>query len=105
MSDEQFSELMLKMNMHNGHMNYMDFILNFGDPRHPDASQGVVEHLKNHRVNPIRGDEYGMSVAEVETKLHQKLRENFTVSMKISTIFNFITIKKNYDFSFYKLYF
>jgi len=31
-------------------------------------------------VNPIRGDEIGMTVEEVEKKLASKLRENFAVS-------------------------
>ena len=33
----------------------------------------------NHRVNPIRGDEFSMSAEQVEDRLRQKLRENFEV--------------------------
>uniref|UniRef100_A0A2C9KUP1 EF-hand domain-containing protein n=1 Tax=Biomphalaria glabrata TaxID=6526 RepID=A0A2C9KUP1_BIOGL len=78
MADDQFAQLMSKLNIHNGHMQYIDFIMNFGDPRHPDASPGITPHVSNHRVNAIRGDEHSMTVEEVEIKLRQKLRENFT---------------------------
>ncbi|CAL1541366.1 unnamed protein product [Lymnaea stagnalis] len=78
MSDEQFSELMAKLKMHNGHMKYMDFIMNFGDPRQLDPSPTIFEHPGNHKVNPIRGLEYGMTAVDIEAKLRQKLRENFT---------------------------
>ena len=81
MSNEQFQELMARLNVTNGHMQYMDFIMNFGDPR-PDSLDGPlggVVHPANHKVNPIRGDEHGMTALEVESKLRQKLRENFTV--------------------------
>lgn len=80
MSDEQYKELMAKLNLSNGHMQYMDFIMNFGDPRHSEQF-GVTSHLDNHKVNPIRGDERTMTALEVESKLRQKLRENFTVSL------------------------
>lgn len=80
MSDDQFNELMAKLNCQNGHMKYMDFIMNFGDPRHDGKTEGVVKHRDNHHVNPIRGDERIMTAMEVESKLRQKLRENFTVS-------------------------
>ncbi|RUS70512.1 hypothetical protein EGW08_021724 [Elysia chlorotica] len=80
MSNEQFQELMARLNVTNGHMQYMDFIMNFGDPRPEslDGPLGGVAHPANHKVNPIRGDEHGMTALEVESKLRQKLRENFT---------------------------
>ncbi|KAH9512262.1 hypothetical protein Btru_041326 [Bulinus truncatus] len=78
MADDQFSQLMSRLNVHNGRMQYMDFILNFGDPRHSDPPPDITEHMSNHRVNAIRGDEHRMTLEEVETKLRQKLRENFT---------------------------
>ena len=70
---------MARLNVTNGHMQYMDFIMNFGDPR-PETVEGPlggVVHPANHKVNPIRGDEHGMTALEVESKLRQKLRENF----------------------------
>lgn len=80
MSNEQFQELMARLNVTNGHMQYMDFIMNFGDPRLEsiDGPLGGMVHPANHKVNPIRGDEHGMTALEVESKLRQKLRENFT---------------------------
>lgn len=75
MIDEQYEELMSRLHLHNGHMEYMDFILNFGDPRPPDQMNLI--HKGNHRVNAIRGDKFGMTVEEVEVKLRAKLCENF----------------------------
>ncbi|XP_070189620.1 EF-hand calcium-binding domain-containing protein 6-like [Littorina saxatilis] len=75
MTDQQYEELMSRLHLHNGHMEYMDFVLNFGDPRPTDASNLIRNG--NHRVNPIRGDQFGMTAEEVENKLRSKLRENF----------------------------
>ncbi|XP_076466442.1 EF-hand calcium-binding domain-containing protein 6-like [Babylonia areolata] len=75
-TDEQFEELMSRLHLHNGHMEYIDFVLNFGDPRPPDSSSLI--RSGNHHVNPIRGDQFGMTVDEVEVKLRTKLRENFS---------------------------
>ncbi|KAK7503096.1 hypothetical protein BaRGS_00005722 [Batillaria attramentaria] len=76
MTDEQYEELMSRLHLHNGHMEYMDFILNFGDPRPPDST--TLIRTGNHHVNPIRGDQFGMTVEEAENKLRGKLRENFS---------------------------
>lgn len=75
MADEQYEELMSRLHLHNGHMEYMDFVLNFGDPRPSDSS--TLIRKGNHRVNPIRGDQFGLTAEEVEVKLRAKLRENF----------------------------
>ena len=79
-TDSQFDELMSRLHFHNGHMEYIDFVLNFGDPRPPDSNS--VVRPGNHRVNAIRGDQYGMTAEEVEVKLRAKLRENFSVSLQ-----------------------
>lgn len=79
MTDEQFEELMSRLHLHNGHMHYMDFVLNFEDPRSLGESQLIRKG--NHKVNPIRGDQFGMTAEEVEGKLKAKLRENFAVSL------------------------
>ena len=79
MSDDQFLELMSRLNMTNGHMQYMDFIMNFGDPRPSETAGAGFDHRENHRVNAIRGDERTMTATEVEGRLRQKLRENFAV--------------------------
>lgn len=78
MTDENFKELTTKLGFTNGHMLYSDFVVAFEDPRIGGPTEDV-ERENNFRVNPIRG-EYGMSAEEVEKKLRQKLRENFTVS-------------------------
>ena len=78
MSDPQFKELCGRLQFHNGHMKYMDFVTNFEDLR-VGGPPGDLNKVSNHRVNPIRGDEYGMSALEVESKLRNKLRENFEV--------------------------
>ena len=80
LTDDQYEELMSRLHLHNGHMEYIDFVLNFGDPRPPDASS--VVRTGNHHVNAIRGDQYGMTADEVEAKLRAKLRENFAVSLQ-----------------------
>ena len=38
-----------------------------------------LQKVNNHRVNGIRGDEFGLSALEVESRLRNKLRENFEV--------------------------
>ncbi|XP_053398276.1 EF-hand calcium-binding domain-containing protein 6-like [Mercenaria mercenaria] len=77
MSDEQFNILVSKLNFNeSGQMQYSDFISNFNDPRHGGPGEEIIRS-GNHRVNPIRGDQFGMSIEEVERKLASKLRENF----------------------------
>lgn len=77
MSDEQFNILVSKLNFNErGQMQYSDFVLNFNDPRHSGPGEDIIRS-GNHRVNPIRGDQFGMSIEEVERKLSSKLRENF----------------------------
>lgn len=76
MSDEHFQELTKQLGFENGSLSYTDFIQAFEDPR----GQGPGEDIQrsgNHRVNPIRGDEEGMTAEQVEAKLRNKLRENF----------------------------
>ena len=79
MSDPQFKELCGALRFHRGSMLYTDFVANFEDLREGGPSESLSK-VPNHRVNPIRGDEYGMSAIEVESKLRNKLRENFEVS-------------------------
>ena len=80
MSDEQFNILVSKLNFNaRGQMQYSDFVANFYDPRHGGPGE-EIQRSGNHRVNPIRGDQFGMSIEEVEEKLRSKLRENFAVS-------------------------
>ncbi|XP_046566155.1 EF-hand calcium-binding domain-containing protein 6-like [Haliotis rubra] len=76
MTDEQFNVLVSKLDFHGGFMSYSDFLASFDDPRPGGAGQDMMR-TDNHHVNPIRGDEYGMSALEVESKLRAKLRENF----------------------------
>lgn len=75
-NDEQFKELCASLNFTNGHMTYMNFVENFNDLRIGGPATELFK-ANNHRVNAIRGDEYGMSAIEVESKLRNKLRENF----------------------------
>ena len=82
MSDEQFNILVSKLNFNErGQMQYTDFISNFNDPRHGGPGEEIVRS-GNHRVNAIRGDQFGMTIEEVEKKLASKLRENFAVSIE-----------------------
>ncbi|XP_069133814.1 EF-hand calcium-binding domain-containing protein 6-like isoform X1 [Argopecten irradians] len=76
MADEHFQDLVSKIGFHNGSMLYSDFVLAFEDPRIFGPGDDV-QRSGNHHVNPIRGDEFGMSADEVERKLLSKLRENF----------------------------
>ncbi|XP_023929939.1 EF-hand calcium-binding domain-containing protein 6 [Lingula anatina] len=76
MSDECFKNLTEKLGFYKGHLSYTDFVMAFEDPRIGDASPGNV-HQPNHRVNPIRGDEVGMTAEQVEAKFLGKLKENF----------------------------
>ena len=49
----------------------------------PHCFPGPSEELRkasNHIVYKIRGDEFGLTAIEVESKLRSKLRENFEVS-------------------------
>ncbi|KAK3098848.1 hypothetical protein FSP39_023679 [Pinctada imbricata] len=77
MSDESFNELTGRLGFQNGHMMYSDFVAAFEDPR-VQGPGDEVQRSGNHRVNPIRGDEFGMTADQVETKLRNKLRENFS---------------------------
>ena len=79
MTDEQFNVLVSKLDFNSGFMNYYDFIASFSDPQSTGLGE-EIERMGNHRVNPIHGDEFGMSALEVEAKLKAKLRENFAVS-------------------------
>ncbi|KAL4233424.1 EF-hand calcium-binding domain-containing protein 6 [Mactra antiquata] len=77
MCDEQFNILVSKLNFdERGRMQYTDFVTNFYDSRHGGPGEDI-QRSGNHRVNPIRGDQFGMSMEEVERKLASKLRENF----------------------------
>ncbi len=78
MSDGTFQELCSRLSFHNGCMTYMDFVTNFEDPRLWGPPTQLLK-ISNHRVNPIRGDEIGMTAQEVTRKLRSKLRENFEV--------------------------
>nr|XP_022292188.1 EF-hand calcium-binding domain-containing protein 6-like isoform X2 [Crassostrea virginica] len=76
MTDEQFKELVERVGFINGYLQYSDFVMAFEDPRAQGPGDEILR-VGNHRVNPIRGDEWGMTADEVEAKLHSKLRENF----------------------------
>ena len=59
---------------------------------------GPAEQLQkgsNHHVNPIRGDEHGLTAIEVEAKLRSKLRHNFEVCRR--TPFKFVIFFKKYE--------
>lgn len=82
MTDDQFKELTERVGFMNGYMNYSDFVMAFEDPRAQGPGDEILR-VGNHRVNPIRGDEWGMTADEVEAKLRSKLRENFAVSVQV----------------------
>lgn len=79
MTDDQFKQLTAKLNFQNNFMNYNDFVTSFEDATGSSTGSQEVVRRGNHHVNPIRGDEYGMTALEAESKLRSKLRENFTV--------------------------
>ncbi|OWF48504.1 EF-hand calcium-binding domain-containing protein 6 [Mizuhopecten yessoensis] len=76
MADDHFQDLVSQIGFRNGSMMYSDFVQAFEDPRNHGPGDDV-QRSGNHHVNPIRGDEYGMSADEVEKRLLGKLRENF----------------------------
>ena len=51
-----------------------------------------LQKVNNHRVNTIRGDEYGLSALEVESRLRNKLRENFEVSSILSLTLSLLAL-------------
>ena len=63
-------------------MTYSDFVANFEDSRLAGPAVDL-DKSPNHKVNAIRGDEYGMSAIEVESKLRNKLRESFEVGFQV----------------------
>ena len=79
MSDENFQDLTQKVGFKNGSMQYTDFVTAFEDPRIFGLAD-EIQRTGNHHVNPIRGDEVGMTADQVEQKMLSKLRENFGVS-------------------------
>ena len=81
MPDAQFKDLCKRLQFHHGHMKYLDFVANFEDLR--EGGDSELTKVNNHHVNPIRGDEYGFSALEAESKLRNKLRENFEVGRNI----------------------
>ncbi len=82
MTDEQFRELCSQLTFHKGYMTYTDFVSSFEDIRVGGPSE-QLQKASNHKVYEIRGLEYGMTALEVESKLRNKLRENFEVSLTI----------------------
>lgn len=40
---------------------------------------GDIERRPNHRWNAVRGDEFGLNAQTLERRVHDKIRENFTV--------------------------
>ena len=78
--DQEFDHLCSHLAFQNGKMSYTDFLVNFEDLRIGEKEPDL-EKPPNHHFNAVRGDEYGMTAEEVEEKLHQKLRENFEVSL------------------------
>ncbi|XP_074648584.1 EF-hand calcium-binding domain-containing protein 6-like [Tubulanus polymorphus] len=76
-TNEQFKSLSEKLGFVNGFLTYSDFITSFEDPR-PNGPGEFKLRSDNHHVNPIRGDEWGMTAEEALLKLQNKLRENFS---------------------------
>ncbi|ESO84984.1 hypothetical protein LOTGIDRAFT_236027 [Lottia gigantea] len=74
MSDEQFQELVTKLQFSDGFMSYKNFINNF---ENRNGQEVDIIRTGNHHVNPIRGDEFGFKAQEVENRLRTKLRDNF----------------------------
>ena len=101
LSDEQFNILVTKLSFNNkGHMHYTDFVNSFDDPRVGGPGEDI-QRSGNHRVNPIKGDQWGMTIDEVEKKLASKLRENFAVS--IFLVEHYFFLKIHTHFFYFKL--
>ena len=81
LTDAQFSELCSRLQFVSGHMTYAQFVENFEDPRLGGSTE-TLHKVSNHRVNAIRGDEYGLDADTVERKLSNKLRDNFQVDIR-----------------------
>lgn len=92
MKDDQFEELMTYLGFGNDHksLNYLDFLTYFDDVRDAPRPQPDILRRPNHRVNAIRGDEFGMSADRLEERLRAKLRENFAVCFGFGYSFRFV---------------
>jgi Ca2+-binding EF-hand superfamily protein len=75
LSDDQFNRLCVELSFNKGYMRYVDFLHSFD--QHCLWTPMSNSRPSNHRVNEIRGDEFGLSAEEVEARLRDKLRENF----------------------------
>ncbi|KAK6168917.1 hypothetical protein SNE40_020073 [Patella caerulea] len=97
MKDDQFEELVTKLDFNKGFMTYENFISNF---ENRNSQYEDIVRTGNHHVNPIRGDEFGSNALEVESKLRTKLRDNFTdlrsAFYKFDDDHNGILTKKNF---------
>lgn len=81
-SDDDFSKLCSHLSFINGHMTYTNFLLSFEDSRPNGRSKELIKQ-PNHKFNEIRGDKFNFSAEEIESRLRQKLRENFQVPILI----------------------
>lgn len=86
-NDDDFTKLCSHLSFINGHMTYTNFLLNFEDFRPNGPSKELVKQ-PNHRFNEIRGVKFNFSAEELESRLRQKLRENFEVPVNIAVYEN-----------------
>ena len=78
-TDEKFKEVCSQLAFQGNHMSYSDFVASFEDPRLCGPAEQMVKS-PNHKCNEIKGDDRLMTAIEVESRLRNKLRENFEVS-------------------------
>lgn len=76
LSDENFAQLTQELEFGREGLDYMRFVKHF-EGRDSELNPSYLP-MQNHKYNPVRGDEYGMSAQAVENKLRSKIRENFT---------------------------
>ncbi|PAA51914.1 hypothetical protein BOX15_Mlig003760g1 [Macrostomum lignano] len=76
LSDENFSQLTRELEFGREGLDYMRFVKHF-EGRDSELNPSYLP-MQNHKYNPVRGDEFGMSAPAVENKLRSKIRENFT---------------------------
>ena len=53
MTEEQFKELCSRLQFTNGHMNYVDFVANFEDPRHGKIALNECSHMVKYTLSPF----------------------------------------------------
>ena len=80
MAKEQFDDLWSSLGLTNGHINYIQFVEKFEDPR-TNGMATILNKAPSHQVYPIRGDDKVMTAEVAENELRAKMILNYGVSV------------------------